>query len=183
MSGPKTEAVETAGPPVDQDIYHQIELFLYREARVMSEERFREWLDNMVAKDIHYWLPVVENRFRNDPRPPPTPDDPAIYNEDYADLDQRIRRLETGMVWTEDPPNRVRHNISNIEAVQTEVDGEYRVYSNFTVYRNRRQRDEATLFGGRVDILRRHDESFQIARRKINIDQHVILDKNLYLFL
>ena len=52
--------------------YHEIQKWLYHEARLLDEERFEEWLA-LLTPDIHYWLPLRENRFRKDRRPAPTP--------------------------------------------------------------------------------------------------------------
>jgi hypothetical protein len=47
--------------------------------------------------------------------------DPSFLFGSYSDpetketLARRIARVETGMVWAEDPPSRTRHMLSNIE--------------------------------------------------------------------
>ena len=169
--------------PVSRDVLSEVERFYYREARLMNQKRHREWLETMVDPEIHYWLPITEDRFVKDKRPPPSTDDPAVYNDHLEDLDHRIARLETGLVWMEDPPSRIRHLLSNIEAFETEDQAVLLAYSNFHIYRNRRQRDETNLVGGREDLLRRDgDGKLRVYRRKINLDQRVVLDKNLYFF-
>ena len=169
--------------PVSTELLSEVEQLYYREARLMNQKRHREWLETMVDPEIHYWLPITEDRFVKDRRPPPPPDDPAIFNDHLEDLELRIARLETGLVWMEDPPSRIRHLLSNIEAFHTDDDALLLAYSNFHIYRNRRQRDESNLVGGREDLLRRDSEGrLKIYRRKINLDQRVVLDKNLYFF-
>lgn len=170
--------------PVDLAVHHEIEQFYFREARLHNQRRAREWLDAMVDPDIHYWLPIVEDRFSKDPRPAPTPLDPAVYNDNHTDLVNRIERLETGLVWMEDPPGRVRYLVSNVEAFHTDQPDVFGVYCNVHIYRNRRQRDETHHFYGREDVLRRDSAgALRIYRRKIVLDQRVVLDKNLYLFM
>ena len=51
--------------------------------------------------------------------------------------------------------------------------------SNFILYRSRLERDVDWWVGRRVDVLRRCDDSFQIARRTIYLDQTNILARNL----
>jgi 3-phenylpropionate/cinnamic acid dioxygenase small subunit len=127
---------------------------------------------------------VVEDRFAKDQRPPPSPDEPAIYNATYKDLENRIARLETGLVWMEDPPSRLRYLVSNIEAYHTAQPELIAAFCNVHVYRNRRQREESNHFYGREDVLRRGaDGRLRLLRRKIVLDQRVVLDKNLYFFL
>lgn len=165
------------------ELSYQVEQFYYRESRLMAQREHRRWWETMVHPDIHYWMPINEVRFLKDKRPDPTPDDGGIFNDTYTDLDDRIKRLETGMVWMEDPPSRIRHLISNVEVYHTDDDSKLSVYSNFHVYRNRRQRDEANLIGGREDVLIRDGEEFKILKRKISLDMRVVLDKNLYVFI
>ena len=181
---------QTAGAPSAQsfaerelplDVLRQVEQFLYREARLLDRELYREWL-GMLTEDVHYWMPVIENRFRRDRRPAPTENDVAVFNERMRDLDMRVARFESGKVWIEDPPNRVRHIITNIEAYWRKEPDEVEAYSNFLVYRNRRQRDEATLIGNREDVLRKTDGIWKLAKRKIVLAQDLVLDKNLGVF-
>lgn len=173
---------DAAGAPVSRDLFHDIEQLLYREARCLDEERYRDWLE-MLTEDVHYWMPLNENRFRRDRRPELGEHDVAIYNERRRDLEMRIVRFESRMVWTEDPPNRTRHLITNVEANWIEPPSEVEALSNFTVYRNRRETDSAVLVGSRIDRLRNVDGQWKICRRKIMLAQNVVLDKNLGVFL
>jgi 3-phenylpropionate/cinnamic acid dioxygenase small subunit len=171
----------TVPKPVSMETYHEVMLYLYREARLLDEERYREWL-GLCAKDIQYWLPFRENRYRRDKRPEPGPgDSAAVYNDDYDDLEDRVRRFETGLVWSEDPPPRYSRLITNVEVVHTEKQGELAVYSNIALYRNRRQDEEIWFNGKRRDLLRRVDGDWKIARRHIFVNHHVLLDENISL--
>lgn len=170
--------------PVDLNLYHEVSQFYFREARLLNNRQPRVWLETLVDQDVHYWLPVLEDRFAKDQRPAPTPDEPAVYNDNYQDLDHRIARLETGLVWMEDPPSRLRYLVSNIEAYHTADAQLIGTFCSVHVYRNRRQREETNHFYGREDVLRRGaDGQLRLLRRKITLDQRVVLDKNLYFFL
>ena len=167
---------------VPYEILREIEQFYYREARLFNEKRYREWLKEMVDEEIQYRLPIVEDRYRSDRRP--APEFPVlIYDDDYGDLDERIARLETNLVWMEDPPSRVRHLITNIEAYETGKRDEVETFSNFLVSRNRLEREETILVGGRQDRLRRRDRQWSLLRRDISLPQRVVLDTNLYFFM
>ena len=52
----------------------------------------------------------------------------------------------------------------------------------FLIYRNRLETETDILVGKREDVLRRADGQWQIARRKIVLDQNVLLTKNLTFF-
>jgi biphenyl 2,3-dioxygenase beta subunit len=73
--------------------------------------------------------------------------------------------------------------VSNVRITPTKSPDEYAVKSNFICYRNRLQ-DEVDIWAGeRNDLLRRdQDQVLQIARRKILLDQNVVLSKNLSVF-
>lgn len=172
----------TETTPADRDESHAITQWYYHEARLLDAERWRDWLA-LLDPDIQYWMPMRENRLRRDPRGlAPDPGDTALFDDRFNDLEDRVRRLETGAVWTEDPPVRIRRLIVNLSAFVLEADGERRVYSHFLIHRSRRQDDQATLVGIRRDLLKRHGDGYLLARREVLLDQHVVLDKNLYLF-
>lgn len=165
--------------PVNNELYLDICRFYYREARLFSASNYREWLETMVDKDIYYWLPIFEDRHKRDRMPlPEFP--PAIYQDNYEDLDQRIQQLETNLVRRIDPAVRIRHLITNVEAFHADEAEEFDTFSNFLVCRNRREREETMMVGGREDRLRKGPDGYRIVRRKIIIPQRVILDADLY---
>jgi 3-phenylpropionate/cinnamic acid dioxygenase small subunit len=176
------------------EITHDVTQFLYREARLLDERRFREWLA-LLTDDLRYWMAGRSNpypqgskalvildpdRYREEDV---TRDDElAIFDETKETLGQRIARLETGMAWAEDPPSRTRHLLSNIEVEPGATESELKVFANFLVYRNRAEREQDFYIGARQDVLRQVDGAWKIARRKIILDQHVLLAKNVSIF-
>jgi ethylbenzene dioxygenase beta subunit len=170
------------GAAVDDAQLLRIERFLRMEARLLDQERFRDWYA-LLAEDVFYWMPLRENRFRRDKRPGISADSMALFDERKWDIDLRIKRLESGMAWSEDPGTRHAYAISNVEAFEMEVAGEFEVHSVFMLYRNRSEHDDSTLIGRRRDVLRVANGSFLIARRLILLEQSVLLTKNLTGFL
>jgi 3-phenylpropionate/cinnamic acid dioxygenase small subunit len=168
--------------PVDRDTHHAICMHYSAEVHLLQERCHREWLDQMVAPDIEYWMPILELRLLRDRRPEPTMDDAAIFNDRYKDLQGRVERLYTGQVWMEDPPSRIRYFISNVEAFETGTVDEFHVRSNVLVIRHRRQTEITQHSLGRTDLLRLDGESFKVARRRLDLDARVVQDKNLYFF-
>jgi 3-phenylpropionate/cinnamic acid dioxygenase small subunit len=165
--------------PAGLELYHEIEQLYFREARLFADKRYREWLETMVDREVHYWLPIFEERYRADRKPPPE-FPPSIYDDNYRDLEERIERLETNQVWMEDPPSRIRHLITNLEVYHTDESAELETFSNFLISRNRREREQTMLIGGREDRLRRNPDGWRLLRRKIIVPQRVVLDTNLY---
>ncbi|WP_168073855.1 3-phenylpropionate/cinnamic acid dioxygenase subunit beta [Caulobacter sp. SSI4214] len=174
-------AMRGDGLPVDDALLLQIERFYRREARLLDEECYDAWYETL-ADDLFYWMPLRENRFRRDKRQPLDPDAMAMFDERKADIAVRLGRLASNLVWTEDPPTRHAYVVSNVEAFETPVPGEFEVHSVFVQYRNRSEHDDATLTGRRRDLLRLKDGRFQIARRLILMPQSVLLTKNLSAF-
>jgi ethylbenzene dioxygenase beta subunit len=151
------------------------------EARLLDEERYRDWYD-LLADDLFYWAPTREDRYRRDRTPEIRPDGMAFFDDRKPDIDVRIKRLETGMAWSEDPPIRHVYAISNVEAFETGVDDEFEVHSVFVQHRHRSAHDTSTLFGRRRDVLRRQGDGYLIARRLILLQEALLSAKNLSVF-
>ena len=177
----------------NEDAFREVEQFLYREARLLDERRFREWLD-LFTDDVRYWMGARSNRYPRTSKAisilspnryvedDHTRDDElAIFDESKETLSGRVARLETGMAWAEDPPSRTRHLITNIE-VAGDAGAELTVHSNFIVYRSRAETEQDFYVGAREDLLRRVDGGLKIARRKMTLDQNVLSAKNLSIF-
>lgn len=156
---------------------------LYREARLLDEERYDEWM-NLMAEDLHYHMPGIETRYRRDKYDQVADlNRMAYYDDSKGELKKRLARLETGTAWSEDPATRYVHLISNVEVERTEKDDEFRVLSNFYAYRNRNERDNDMLIGHRADIWRSVGESFELVKRQIILKQNILLSKNLNIYL
>jgi 3-phenylpropionate/cinnamic acid dioxygenase small subunit len=176
------------------DTLHEVEQFLYREARLLDRRQFREWLE-LFTDDVRYWMPMRNNRYprsskalkilnpvRHDDAELTRSDELALLDETKSTLVRRIARLETGMAWSEDPPSRTRHLITNVEIEANGRDGELSVYSNFLVYRTRAETEVEFFVGSRDDVLRSVNGARKIARRQIVLDQTVLSVKNISIF-
>lgn len=179
---PGTAAATPAEIPVDAELARRIEQLLYREARLLDEEKWDQWLA-LMAEDIHYWMPAVENRRRADKLGAWEPGRGAYYDDSLRELTIRVSRFKQPSAWAEDPATRCVHVISNVECLRTEVEGEYRVHSNFVNYRSRGEADNDMLVGRREDIWRETEDGWQLARRTILITQSLFMSKNLNTFL
>ena len=173
------------------EIIREIEQFLYREARLLDDRKFHEWLE-LLTDDIRYWMPVRSNRYpviskaisildgsRYEEDELSKEGELAILDEDKDSLTRRVDRLDTGMAWAEDPPSRTRHFVSNVELEPGATDSELKVYSNFIMYRTRGETEQDFYVGRREDILRKEGGQWKVAYRKIVLDQTVLLAKNV----
>jgi 3-phenylpropionate/cinnamic acid dioxygenase small subunit len=181
-------------PGMNEDVSREVEQFLYREARLLDERRFHEWLQ-LLTDDVRYWMGSRSNRYPKSSKAIAIldpdryveddltkADELAILDEDMASLTSRVVRLDTGMAWAEDPPSRTRHLITNIEVEPGDAVAEVKVYSNFMVYRSRAETEQDFYVGARRDVLRRMAGAWKIAGRKITLDQNVLLAKNVSIF-
>ena len=165
-----------------QELWHEVQQFLFREARMLDERRFKEWVE-LFTDDVLYWAPILTNRTGRDAKLEVSKFGEAAHFEDgKASLTNRVKRLDTGMAWAEVPPSRTRHLISNVEVEPFEGTDHVRVRSAFLVYRSHLETDEEIYAGSRTDLLRRENNAWKIARREIHLDQATVLGKNLAIF-
>ena len=147
--------------------HHAIEQLLYREAHLLDERRFREWLD-LFTDDVEYLMPLTEHVQGN-----VAPAGHPIIKDDKNTLRARVAKDETGWSHVEIPVSMTCHLISNI-LIDEADDGEASVKSSFIVRQARKLRDEAWWVGRRHDRLRRVDGQWLIARRCIRLDATVL---------
>jgi 3-phenylpropionate/cinnamic acid dioxygenase small subunit len=178
----------------DEDVIRGVEQFLYREARLLDERRFHDWL-HLFTDDVHYSMAARANRYPRSSKAIAAldadryteenvagEDELGLFDEDIRTLTARVARLDTGMAWAEDPPSRTRHLITNIEIAPDASESELTVHSNFIVYRSRGETEQDFYVGARQDRLRRVDGAWKIASRRMVLDQNVLTAKNLSIF-
>ena len=159
-------------------LQQQLEKFLYREARLLDERRLVEWLE-LLDEEIHYWMPMRRNIKFGDWDREFTDHASEVnwFNEGKDILTGRIRQLETGVHWPEEPVSRFEHIVTNVEIIDVEGD-KIHVNSKFFCYQNRLQDEVNTWVGRREDLLRRDAETgFKVVKRKIILAQNVMLPK------
>ena len=165
----------------------EIERFLYREADLLDERRYEEWLE-LFTEDVHYWMPLRRNVPRDEPEREFTRQGADVnwFDEGKDTLRRRVRQILTGIHWAEEPQSRITHMVSNVQLLGAVPDAEspheVAVKSRFLIYRNRVETETDLLVGKREDTLRRESDGWLIARRKIILDQSVLLAKNLTFF-
>jgi 3-phenylpropionate/cinnamic acid dioxygenase small subunit len=168
-------------------LQQEIESFLYREADLLDERRYEDWL-TLIADDIRYWMPMRRNVKVGEEAREFTRADHDInwFDEGKETLERRVKQIMTGIHWAEEPVSRISHMISNVQLLETRptpaTPAEILVKCRFLIYRNRVETETDLLVGKREDLLRRADAGWQIARRKIILDQNVLMAKNLTFF-
>jgi 3-phenylpropionate/cinnamic acid dioxygenase small subunit len=161
----------------------EVEAFLFREARYLDERKLTEWLDFM-AEDLHYYMPIRRNiKFGDWDLEFSDPESEISYFDEGKDILQgRVRQINTGVHWAEEPVSRFEHIISNVELVDSDDDLVH-VNSKFFVYQNRLADEVNHFVGRRYDILRRDPQTgFKIVKRTIYLAQNVLLPKVINTF-
>ena len=168
----------TQKPLLYSDPAHQAaHQFLVEEAALLDAADYPGWLD-LITEDIRYVMPVRVTTARG----APVSNGMGHFDEDLYALRKRVQRLATDHAWTEDPPSRTRHFVTNVRTFRHD-DG-LKVESALLLFRSRGDtRDADLLSAGRTDLLRETTTGLKLARREITADEAVIRTQNLAVFL
>lgn len=140
---------------------HEIENFLYKEARLADEHQYDEW-EALWTDDALYWVP--SDAYDIDPNK-----HVSVIYDDREGIARRINRMKSNMAWSQDPKSRLRRVVSNIE-IEEAGDGEAKVHSNFdlTEIRRRSQKTWLYIWAGRTDYkLRRENGGWKLVEKKV----------------
>lgn len=167
--------------PFDDPRHLQAHHWMVEEAYILDAQNYEDWLD-LLTEDIHYIMPVrvttaLGAGFDAAPKM-------AHFDENKYSLSRRVARFLTEHAWTEDPPSRLRHYVTNVRTFATDDPFELVVDTAVLLYRSRGDvREAAVISAGREDLLRRDGDGWQLARRTILVDDSVLRTQNLAVFL
>lgn len=158
----------TGAPPIetvpsDLKTMYELQCFLSHEAELLDSWRLRDWLA-LLAEDCRYLVPATDAVGSD------TPERTVfIIADTYPQIVGRVERLESELALVERPRSRTRRLITNIRGHETSP-GEFRVDSNFAVYRYRR--GVADVFTGtyRHVLVRSPDGALRIRERRAVLD-------------
>jgi 3-phenylpropionate/cinnamic acid dioxygenase small subunit len=146
------------------DLKNKVEDFLSLEAALLDDRRFDEWLQ-LYDEDAHYWVPVL-----------PDATEPgfclAHFDEERSFMEARIERLKLPNAYSEHPPSRTCHIISNVQVVSAD-DVSIQARANLQVHEYRKRitgEPERALYVGAVRYtLRPENDSFRIRAKRIDL--------------
>jgi 3-phenylpropionate/cinnamic acid dioxygenase small subunit len=149
---------KTRESAIDRSVF---EAFLFAEARLLDERRFRDWMA-LFAEDGSYWVPAVadqESPFNQ----------VSLFYDDRDLMKTRVDRLEHPRIHVQTPPSRTAHLIGNVILDQADdAKGEYAVSS--TVIMVEYREDNQRIFAGRqIHTLRRTADGFRIVQKRVNL--------------
>ncbi len=133
----------------------KVENFLYREARLMDENRFMEWFE-MFDDPCLYWIPANEEDY--DPNT-----HASLFYGGRTIVNNHVIRLQEGKAFAQEPRSRMRRVVSNIEIEDS--GGEVSVHANFII--NEIRKHEQRYHTGRSHYkLAPANGSFKIKYKK-----------------
>ena len=176
-------AARRAGPTLGfgDERHLRVHQWLIDEAYLLDAQRYEDWLA-LTTDDIRYLMPVRVTTALGagfDCAP-----GMAHFDEDKYSLGRRVARFRTEHAWTEDPPSRLRHHVTNVRTFATDDPDHLIADSGILLYRSRGDvREAAVLSAGREDLLRRSSDGWRLARRTVLADDSVLRMQNLAIFL
>jgi benzoate/toluate 1,2-dioxygenase beta subunit len=103
----------------------RLRMLLEREARLLDQLRYDDWLALYAAECI-YWVPSTPSA--GDPRR-----EISVMFDDRRRLEDRIYRFRTGYAWSQAPASRTVRLSTNVEVFATQRDDTRMVRSNFLI--------------------------------------------------
>ena len=163
------------------DLHQEIHQWLVDEAYTLDQQRYEDWLETL-ADDIHYIMPVRVTTALGTPFS--ASPGMAHWDENKYSLSRRVARFVTEHAWTEDPPSRLRHYVTNVRVFASDVEGEVIADSAVLLFRSRGDVIDPSLVSAhREDVFRRTEGGWKLARRVIMVDESVLRTQNLAIFL
>lgn len=167
---------------VSVEVEREVTAFMYREARLLDTECWDDWLA-LMHEDVHYWMPGIENRRREDKLGQYSADHMAFFDDGLRDLTRRIERFKQATAWAENPPTRNVHMVTNVEVFAGESADQYVVHTCLFSIRSRGLNEHFEIAARREDVLCRVEGELKILRRKILIPNATLLCKYINTFL
>jgi benzoate/toluate 1,2-dioxygenase beta subunit len=154
--------------------YQDICTFLYREARLLDDRRFDEWLA-CYAPDVEFWMPAWsdDDELTTDPHSQIS----LIYYADRHGLEDRVFRLKTERSSASMPEARTAHFISNVELLEVREGAVDLRYNWHTL--SHRYQQTAQFFGTNFLTLDVSGEVPVILKKKIILKDdyiHQVID-------
>ena len=136
--------------------------FIIREARLLDERRFEEWLE-LFAADGYYWAPARYEQ--SDPY-----NEISLIFDDRSMMKNRIDRLRHPKIHAQTPASRAVRQVANFQIeIQDDARGELEVRSTFFMFEHRPTLPDplSRVFAGEYrHRLQRDGQSFRILWKK-----------------
>ena len=154
--------------------YRNICAFLYREARLLDDREFDQWLE-CYSESVEYWMPAWtdDDVLTTDPHSEIS----LIYYGNRKGLEDRVYRLKTERSSASTPEARTSHFIANVEVLATRSDAIDLRYNWHTL--SHRYQQTQQFFGTTFLTLDTTGETPRILKKKIVLKDdyiHQVID-------
>lgn len=142
--------------------YNAICAFLYREARLLDDREWDQWLE-LYDANVEYWMPAWDDddQLTQDPQSQIS----LIYYPNRNGLEDRVFRIKTERSSASMPETRINHMVTNVEVVAERSDGVDVRYNFHTLSHRYKATDH--FFGTIFLTLGKSESGFLITRKKI----------------
>ena len=142
--------------------YNAICAFLYREARLLDDREWDEWLE-LYDTNVEYWMPAWDDddQLTQDPQSQIS----LIYYPNRNGLEDRVFRIKTERSSASMPETRINHMLTNVEVLAERSDGVDVRYNFHTLSHRYKATDH--FFGTIFLTLGKSESGFLITRKKI----------------
>lgn len=154
--------------------YRDICAFLYREARLLDDREWDEWLA-CYSQNVEYWMPAWTDD--DAPSSDPATEISLIYYGNRQGLEDRVYRLKTERSSASTPEARTAHFIANVEVLASRPEATELRYNWHTL--SHRYQQTAQFFGTTFLTLDTTTESPKILKKKIVLKDdyiHQVID-------
>ena len=142
---------------------HDLEQFLFHEARLLDLQRYEEWLD-LYTDDATYWVPLEQGQAS-------ASETSSIIYDDKTLLELRVRQARHPRAHARLPLARTVHQVGNVillERAGESANGTAHVASTLQVIEFRAERQR--IWGATVEHrLRRTPSGWRIAQKRVDL--------------
>jgi len=154
--------------------YHDIQAFLYREARLLDDRQWDAWLE-CYRKDAEFWMPAWDDddQLTRDPHSEIS----LIYYPNREGLEDRVYRIKTERSGASTPEPRTTHQITNLEVLKEEGDTVELRFNWHTLSHRYKKTD--SYFGSAFYTLDVSGETPLITRKVVQLNNdyiHQVID-------
>ena len=154
--------------------YHDIQAFLYREARLLDDRQWDEWLA-CYRQDAEFWMPAWDDddQLTRDPEAEIS----LIYYPNREGLEDRVYRIKTERSGASTPEPRTTHQITNLEVLKEEGDTVELRFNWHTLSHRYKKTD--SYFGSAFYTLDVSGEAPLITRKVVQLNNdyiHQVID-------
>lgn len=164
----------------DLERFHFVSQFLAREAKLLDERRFEEWIamvDDQIVYEVSHRQAMMEYQdeftagaFR--------------LRDDMPNLRARVDRLSSGYAWAETPPSRTLRVVGSILVTATDEPDIVESDSALLIYRQRGSVEPGHIIPvRRSDQIRITEDGGRLLSRRASIPDTVLQTPNLGIFL